>query len=465
MPGFVSIGSRRYAEGENLALQATTEQQVVDEVIETATEPMVDRPQYEPLTKILSGGQERRKAVVVLSASAKELTTAQDIAGEVSTGFQPEEEGRINTTEPKGVTKSGDIFPEEIENNMAVLPEVEATSKEVTIDDIQVDDPHATPEERERLRRIIWKRRHLLIGTAPQFREKLSMLIKGLLSAKIITTSTSPWALMIYPMALINGLLEDLDKALWYYSLDMASGFWVTRMPFGLKNAPQIYQRIVDNALYGRMRIKPDQDSLNPVDVFEEGEPEPEPKPSVLGRTSYVDDILVTSDSWDSICNHVDEPLDVCERLNLSISVVKSYWGRRKVAYLGHEVSSARLEAKPKELDAIANLPFPTKLKAMHSFLGSLNYYSRFIEDFAVYAAILWARAKNAFTMLKAKSIATPVLKHFDPERTPVIVLYANKWTILAALMQEHEGVYHPVTFTSRTMKANELNYGVVYKE
>ncbi|OWZ14139.1 reverse transcriptase [Phytophthora megakarya] len=31
--------------------------------------------------------------------------------------------------------------------------------------------------------------------------------------------------------------------------------------------------------------------------------------------------------------------------------------------------------------------------------------------------------------------------------------------------MQEHEGVYHPVTFTSRTLKANELNYGVVDKE
>ncbi|OWZ05764.1 hypothetical protein PHMEG_00022084 [Phytophthora megakarya] len=182
MPGFVSIGSRRYAEWQNLALQATTEQQAVDEVVGTATEPMVDKPLYEPPTKILMGRQERPKAMIVLSASAKESTTVQDIAGEVSAGSQPKEKSRINTTEPKGETKSGrrscstelggpqvepkkeadddlddavcyheggDIFPEDIENNLAVLPEVEATTKEVTIDYIQVDDPHATPVERD----------------------------------------------------------------------------------------------------------------------------------------------------------------------------------------------------------------------------------------------------------------------------------------------------------------------------
>ncbi|OWY90294.1 reverse transcriptase, partial [Phytophthora megakarya] len=209
---------------------------------------MVDRPRYEPPTKILAGRREHPKAMIVMSASTRESITAPSIAGEESAGFQPKEEGRSGTqVEPKEEAdddmddavcyhEGGDIFPEDIENNMAVLPEVEATTKEVTIDDIQVDDPHATPEERERLRRIIWKRRHLLIGAgnalppaafgaicdidvgtakpvaqrcrrvAPQFREKLSMLIKGLLSAKIITTSTSPWASPIVVIIKANGV-------------------------------------------------------------------------------------------------------------------------------------------------------------------------------------------------------------------------------------------------------------------
>ena len=71
----------------------------------------------------------------------------------------------------------------------------------------------------------------------------------------------------------------------------------------------------------------------------------------------------------------------------------------------------------------------------------------------------------TAFTMLKAKIAQTPILKHFDPDRTPVIVVYASKWAVSAALLQNYDGVYWPVTFTSRTLKSNEINYGMVEKE
>ncbi|POM76566.1 LOW QUALITY PROTEIN: Reverse transcriptase [Phytophthora palmivora] len=66
---------------------------------------------------------------------------------------------------------------------------------------------------------------------------------------------------------------------------------------------------------------------------------------------------------------------------------------------------------------------------------------------------------------LKNKIVNAPILQHFDVDRQPVVVVYASKWVILAALMQEHDGVYKPVTFTSRTLKPNEINYGMVDKE
>ena len=86
-----------------------------------------------------------------------------------------------------------------------------------------------------------------------QISGKLGDLIKGLLSAKIIRPSVSPWAspifaiikkngedirlcsdyrrlnqltrLMVYHMPLISERLQYMDKALWYCSLDMASGY------------------------------------------------------------------------------------------------------------------------------------------------------------------------------------------------------------------------------------------------
>ncbi|CAI5711489.1 unnamed protein product [Peronospora effusa] len=444
--------------------------------------------------------------------------------------------------------ESGELWAEDIRPGWAVVPEVDPSSEGITLEDIQIPDPDGnTPEEVDRLRQIIWKKRHLLMGkgnalppaargaicdidvgnarpfaqrvrkVAPQFREKLADLIKGLLSVKIIQPSTSPWAspiviimkkngadirvcidyrlvndltqLMVYPMPLINELLEDLDGALWYCSLDMASGFWVVsmtervrlisafvtplglfewlRMHFGLKNAPQIYQRLLDNALCGFLRISPGAVTEETEDLFATGEPDAKSGLSVLGRRSYIDDILVPAELWDVLCHKVERLLDVCDYWNLLVSAVKSTWGCRKVEYLGHRVFKGGLEAHPKDLQSLVDLPLPTTLKAMQSFLGSLNYYSRYIEDYAIYASILyelrevdfhawrcklkandevaakeddeenWSKVQVAFAMLKNKIATAPILRHFDPARekflifkkkTQVIGLSRRRW-------------------------------------
>ncbi|KAE9282869.1 hypothetical protein PR003_g27291, partial [Phytophthora rubi] len=398
------------------------------------------------------------------------------LLGQASEDPEPNPDPETRRGEPDGGSEvcyhdGGTLEAEDVDGEWAVLPEVSQATIEVRIEDLQVGDlADNTEEEIRKLRDIIWAHRHLLIGKgnalppaavgaicdidvgdaapiaqrvrkiAPRFREKVSDLLKGLLSAKIIRHSTSPWAspivviikkngvdirfcidyrlvngltkLMIYPMPLINDLLEDLDKVLWYCSLDMASGFWVVsmtdraraisafitpfglfewnHMPFGLKNAPQIYQRLIDNALYGFLRIPPAVDQSTLMDLFKEGDPEEAGESSVLGRRSYIDDILVTAGSWDLLCDRVKALLEACDKWNISISVAKSFGGLTKVDYLGHRVSNEGLEAHPKDLSALTDLPFPRTLRAMQSFLGSLNYYGRFIEDMAIYASVLY---------------------------------------------------------------------------
>ena len=108
--------------------------------------------------------------------------------------------------------EGGELFADDVELNMAVLPEVATSSTAITIDDVQVGDPGIPlTEDQERLRQLRWKNKHLLFGksndllcrqrcgmryrcggakkfaqrvraVAPKFRENLLDLIKGLLS-------------------------------------------------------------------------------------------------------------------------------------------------------------------------------------------------------------------------------------------------------------------------------------------
>ena len=129
-------------------------------------------------------------------------------------------------------------------------------------------------------------------------------------------------------MPLISELLQDIDKELWYCSLNMASRFEVVemkkrarmvsafitssdtfewlRMPCGMKNFPQIYQRRIDNALYGYLKTGENMDSIATgqpklTDVFTEGEPETDRSPSVTGRRYYIDGILILATTWTSL--------------------------------------------------------------------------------------------------------------------------------------------------------------------
>ncbi|KAG3178524.1 hypothetical protein PC128_g16383 [Phytophthora cactorum] len=83
---------------------------------------------------------------------------------------------------------------------------------------------------------------------------------------------------MAYAMPLVDDSLTGMERYLWLGSLDTASGFWAVlmtrrarqiwafvcalghfewlRMPFGLKNAHMIYQRIIDNPLWEYVQPK-----------------------------------------------------------------------------------------------------------------------------------------------------------------------------------------------------------------
>ncbi|KAH9067427.1 hypothetical protein Ae201684P_021585 [Aphanomyces euteiches] len=269
----------------------------------------------------------------------------------------------------------------------------------------------------------------------PEHLQKLFELLRGLLSYGLITFSNSQWAspivivlkkggsdirlcidyrgindlqeLMRSPMPTLDAMLSGFHAVQWLLSLDNASGFWVVRVtkrarlisaficPLGhfewtrmgqcLNNAPMIYQRMITNALYGFVDLPPGMNEVDevgePRDMFQIGHVrDASSMPAPANRTSFVDDISDGADSWTGVVDLTDRILQRLTYFNISISALKSKFGKTVVDFLGHLISREGIHAKPRGLHQILQMPFPKSLRAMQSFLGSINFYSRFIE-------------------------------------------------------------------------------------
>jgi hypothetical protein len=198
----------------------------------------------------------------------------------------------------------------------------------------------------------------------------------------------------------------------------------------------------------------------------------------VLGRSSYIDDIAYGAPTWDKLCEDLNALLFRLRYWNITVSLPKSEFGKLSIPYLSHEISAEGIRATPKIAKGVKDLPFRTTLKGVQSFMGSLNYYNKFIEDLPVLAAVLYeltdeqiragrdlSRDKEAFEILKLKIVSTPLLRHPDRTRPFVIIPHANPWAASAVLGQEYDGIIHPVRFTGRVLNDSEVRYHIAEKE
>ncbi|GMF22021.1 unnamed protein product [Phytophthora fragariaefolia] len=240
---------------------------------------------------------------------------------------------------------------------------------------------------------------------APHLAIKVYELLKKLLETGLIAHSGSPGASPIvvvlkkngvdirmcidycvvngfiqlsnYPLPLIDDLLIGFESVMWFMSLDTASGFWAirmteraklisafvcpfghfqwVRMPFRLKNAPLVYQAVINNCLWGFVRLCPEEEAevdqdlleflgLDPskredsgsqvftladtVTVFQRNIPVPASMGPVLGRSSYIDDIAHGAPTWDQLCDDLDSLLFRLRYWNISVSLPKSEFGK-----------------------------------------------------------------------------------------------------------------------------------------
>ncbi|KAE8898042.1 hypothetical protein PF010_g22095 [Phytophthora fragariae] len=121
--------------------------------------------------------------------------------------------------------------------------------------------------------------------------------------------------------------------------------------------------------------------------MYSSGEPDESSLVPVLDRRSFVDDICFGSETFEACLATLGRLLSRFQECRISVSFSKSLFVQRKVGFLSHDVSAAGIAPDAKKAAAVTELSFPASKKGVQSFLGALNYYSRFIQDFAVYSA------------------------------------------------------------------------------
>lgn len=275
-----------------------------------------------------------------------------------------------------------------------------------------------------------------------------------------------------YPIPQISEILDQLGQCKYFSTLDLASGFHqllineddapktafsvpqghyqFNRMPFGLKNAPATFQRLMNTALSG----------LQGVRCF-----------------VYLDDIVIYSHDLSS---HIENLSSVFQRLrdfNLKLQPDKCEFLRREVAYLGHVITENGVKPNPEKTKAVTEFPTPKSPKDIKSFLGLVSYYRRFIPDFSKIAKpltlllkkdspFLWENKQQlAFDELKHKLTSAPVLIYPDFSKPFILTCDASNHAIGAVLSQGPDGQDRPIAYASRTLNKSESNYSTTEKE
>ena len=138
--------------------------------------------------------------------------------------------------------------------------------------------------------------------------------------------------------------------------------FEFLRMPFGLKNSAQAFQRLMDS-------------------VFRD-------LPFVF---VYSDDILIASPDSASHRQHLTTVFQRLQSAGLAINADKCVLGAPEVTFLGHRVSPSGLVPIPAKLDYIRAMQRPTTKVGLQRYLGCINFYHRFLPGIAAVLAPLHA--------------------------------------------------------------------------
>ncbi|GJZ84416.1 reverse transcriptase domain-containing protein [Tanacetum coccineum] len=210
-----------------------------------------------------------------------------------------------------------------------------------------------------------------------------------------------------------------------------------TKMPFGLKNAGAMYQRLVDT-------------SFN----------------SQVGRNIevYVDDLVIKSHIVAKMLRDIDETFRTLRKINMKLNSKKCTFGAAKGMFLGYMINLEGIKLCLDKTKAVLQLPSLRTIKEVQSLNGKLASLNRFLSKSAEKSLPLfktlkkcikksdfhWTpEAEQAFKQLKQHLLELPLLIAPKPKEELIVYLSAFYKAISAVLMTERSTVQTAKKWTS----------------
>ena len=215
------------------------------------------------------------------------------------------------------------------------------------------------------------------------------------------------------------------------------------RCPFGLKNAGQDFQRLMDD---------------------------------ILGDLPfcyvYLDDILVFSKTPQEHQEHLKQVFELLSANGLVVNRPKCILGVKELDFLGFRVNQEGVTPLPEKVEAIRATKAPTSVKELQRFNGMVGYYRKHIRHAAHHMDFLFEALKgkpkklnwtpeceNSFSAIKEALANAAMLRHPRPNAPLALTTDASKVAMGGVLEQRGPAGWEPLAFFSARLKAGQREW------
>ncbi|XP_035912575.1 uncharacterized protein LOC118512363 [Anopheles stephensi] len=221
------------------------------------------------------------------------------------------------------------------------------------------------------------------------------------------------------------------------------------RLPPGLKVASAAFQQIMDAMLAG-----------------------------LCYTSGYLDDVVVGGRTEEEHDENLNKVLQRIKEFGFTIKAEKCAFKTHQIEYLGHIIDRTGLRPNPKKIDAIVNLPAPSNVNEVRSFLGAINYYGKFVPNMRNLRypldnllkdgnQFVWTKqCGEAFRKFKEILKSDLLLTHYDPTAEIIVAADASSVGLGATISHKFpDGSIKVVQHASRALTKAEEGYSQIDRE